>query len=231
MKLHVKHFCTTTIAVLFLIFNAVADPDLFTVTVTGGNSFKISRDDASAASYVFYYTQSGSAVAGIHYTDVSGILEFPVGIKEKTIYVSELPVSTSDKYMYMTNRKYHLFVYNNSMSPIQANSWTTKDKGYSYSTEKQQLICNGYKADQHLRVHDGVLTLDDAFTAEDKEYFTLTNQTPKYKFNVSFQTYEVDDGYYYMGIYFNSNSTDPYKTDKRAATPSGQNGNLYVMDS
>ena len=228
MKLHVKHFCTTTIAVLFLIFNAVADPDLFTVTVTGGNSFKISRTDASAASYVYYYTQSGSAVADIHYTDVSGTLEFPQGIKEKTITVAARTVSDGDKYVNGSrSRDFFFVVYNNSMNPLFTQGSISGWTNYSYSTEKTQKICDGFLADDNLRKHDGVATLASAFTDDDRSYFTNTNQTPKYKFNVSFNTYEVYDGYYYMGIYFNSESSNPWKATKVAATPSGQNENLY----
>ncbi|MBP5724725.1 MAG: InlB B-repeat-containing protein [Bacteroidales bacterium] len=229
MKLHVKHFCTTTIAVLFLILNAVADPDLFTVTVTGGNSFKISRTDASAASYVYYYTQSGSAVADIHYNDVSGTLEFPEGIREKTITISSRTVSDGDKYVSSSrSRDFYFVVYNNSMTPLYTNGYVSGWTNYSYSSEKQQKIFpGGFTADDHLRTHDGVVALAEAFTDDDRSYFTNTNQKPKYKFNVSFQTYEVVDGYYYMGIYFNSNSSDPWKTHKVAATPSGKDANLY----
>ena len=229
MKLHVKHFCTTTIAVLFLIFNAVADPDLFTVTVTGGNSFKISRTDASAASYVYYYTQSGSAVADIHYTDVSGTLEFPQGIKEKTITVAARTVSDGDKYVSGSrSRDFFFVIYNNSINPLFTQGYVSGWTNYSYSTEKTQKICDGFLADDdNIRKHDGVATLASAFTDEERSYFKNTNQTPKYKFNVSFKTYEVDDGYYYMGIYFNSESSNPWKTTKVAATPSGQNANLY----
>ena len=107
------------IALLFLFLNANADPDLFTVTVTGGNSFKISRTDASAASYVYYYTQSGSAVADIHYTDVSGTLEFPQGIKEKTITVAARTVSDGDKYVSGSrSRDFFFVIYNNSINPL-----------------------------------------------------------------------------------------------------------------
>ena len=62
---------------------AFADPDSFTVSVSGGNVFTISRSDASAAGWVEYYTQSGSAVAGIHYEDVAGRLEFAKGESSK----------------------------------------------------------------------------------------------------------------------------------------------------
>ena len=229
MKLHVKHFCTTTIAVLFLILNAVADPDLFTVTVTGGNSFMISRSDASAASYVYYYTQSGSAVADIHYTDVSGTLEFPQGIKEKTITVAARTVSDGDKYVSGSrSRDFFFVIYNNSINPLFTQGYVSGWTNYSYSTEKTQKICDGFLADDdNIRKHDGVATLASAFTDEERSYFKNTNQTPKYKFNVSFKTYEVDDGYYYMGIYFNSESSNPWKTTKVAATPNGQNANLY----
>ncbi|MBP5582353.1 MAG: InlB B-repeat-containing protein, partial [Bacteroidales bacterium] len=229
MKLHVKHFSTMAIALLFLFLNANADPDLFTVTVTGGNSFKISRTDASAASYVYYYTQSGSAVADIHYNDVSGTLEFPQGIKEKTITVAARTVSDGDKYVSGSrSRDFFFVIYNNSINPLFTQGYVSGWTNYSYSTEKTQKICDGFLADDdNIRKHDGVATLASAFTDEERSYFKNTNQTPKYKFNVSFKTYEVDDGYYYMGIYFNSESSNPWKTTKVAATPNGQNANLY----
>ncbi len=217
------------IALLFLFLNANADPDLFTVTVTGGNSFKISRTDASAASYVYYYTQSGSAVADIHYTDVSGTLEFPQGIKEKTITVAARTVSDGDKYVSGSrSRDFFFVIYNNSINPLFTQGYVSGWTNYSYSTEKTQKICDGFLADDdNIRKHDGVATLASAFTDEERSYFKNTNQTPKYKFNVSFKTYEVDDGYYYMGIYFNSESSNPWKATKVAATPNGQNANLY----
>lgn len=122
----IRRICTVLMAVFCFSMYAIADPDAFSVSVSGGNTFTISRTDASAASYVDYYTLGGTAIAGIHFTHVEGRLDFAVGETSKTVTVELLPVSTIDKYVYYgAERFFEFFTYNNAMSQIQTQGTIT----------------------------------------------------------------------------------------------------------
>lgn len=122
----IRRICTVLVAVFCFSMHATADPDAFSVSVSGGNTFTISRTDASAASYVDYYTQGGTAIASIHFTDVSGRLEFAVGETSKTVIVPLLTVSSIDKYVYYgATRYFNFFTYNNAMSQIRTQGTIT----------------------------------------------------------------------------------------------------------
>ncbi|MBP5582513.1 MAG: hypothetical protein J6X43_00970, partial [Bacteroidales bacterium] len=229
MKLHLKHLCVTVLSILFLCINVFADPDQFTVSVSNGNKFTISRTDASAASYVDYYTQSGSAVAGIHYVEKSGRLVFNAGETTKTVTIDLYSLrKTIDDYAKNSElRKYFFVVYNNYMSPIRTEGYFSTGNSYSEPPERQITICDSYTQHDKLAYETASQCLRNVHSPTDEEYYTITQQTPKYKFNVSFDTYEVVDGYYFIGIYLNGNKSDPYKSNGLAAVLSGASQNIY----
>jgi len=108
---------STLFILMAMALAAFADPDSFTVSVSGGNVFTISRSDASAASWVEYYTQSGSAVAGIHYEDVAGRLDFAAGESSKIVTVPLYSVASIDKFNLEAgiSRLFYFCIHNNSM--------------------------------------------------------------------------------------------------------------------
>ena len=141
MKPYTPKFLITLLALLCTFFSSFADPDLFTISVTNGNTFTISRTDASAASYVDYYTQSGSAVAGIHFEAISGRLEFAKDETEKTLTVPALEVSTIDNYVLTTeNHTFSLCIYNNHMPSLMAEGSFNNTKTVPEPSEKNILL-------------------------------------------------------------------------------------------
>ena len=223
MKPVTSKIILTLSAICIAFLEAIADPDLFTVSVTNGNTFTISRTDASAASYVDYYTQSGSAVAGIHYEDVSGRLEFAVGETAKIVTVSEKLVTTIDKYVKTGGfRCFSFFIYNNCMSPVRAEGVFTNGVEYEHPSEKQQVL-SGYAVvtDDYVFNAKGTSTIAEMFTDSEKEYIPLTGQTLKYKFYISLYVLYRYPGWNDIGIYFDDYSSNPQYE------PNGQDQNLY----
>ena len=145
MKSHTLKSLTSLWALLCAFVSSFADPDSFTVSVSGGNVFTISRTDASAASWVEYYTQSGSAVAGIHYEDVAGRLCFAAGEYSKIVTVPLYSVASIDKYNILgSSRQFYFCIHNNSMAstPRSTGSWNdaTIISASDISVTSQQTI-------------------------------------------------------------------------------------------
>ncbi len=191
---------STLFILMAMALAAFADPDSFTVSVSGGNVFTISRSDASAASWVEYYTQSGSAVAGIHYEDVAGRLDFAAGEYSKIVTVPLYSVASIDKFNLESgiSRLFYFCIHNNSMANTpRATGWwddATVISASDISVTSQQTICpaGSYGTwDDGLYFHVRTKTervcsnaIGDAFTDSQKLYYTLTDQTAKYDFNL-----------------------------------------------
>ena len=129
---------STLFILMAMVLAAFADPDSFTVSVSGGNVFTISRTDASAASWVDYYTQSGSAVAGVHYEDMTGRLDFAKGESSKIVTVPLYSVSSADKYYIdsdYSRRYFNFCVHNNSMPATKRSIGTWNNGTYISSDE------------------------------------------------------------------------------------------------
>ncbi|MBP5724855.1 MAG: InlB B-repeat-containing protein, partial [Bacteroidales bacterium] len=179
-----------------------ADPDSFTVSVSGGNVFTISRSDASAAGWVEYYTQSGSAVAGIHYEDVAGRLDFAAGEYSKIVTVPLYSVASVDKFNLESgiSRLFYFCIHNNSMANTpRATGWwddATVISASDISTTRQQKIAD----DIELRGNNNTKpyseeykcssSIGDAFSGKEKDYYALSDQTLSYDFNVQ-MTYDT----------------------------------------
>ena len=194
-------------------FAALADPDIFTVSVSDGNVFIIKRTDASTASYVDYYTQSGSAIAGIHYEPIFGRLEFAKDETEKTLTVPALEVSTIDSYVIATeNHTFSLCIYNNHMPSLMAEGSFNNTKSIPEPFEKSILLSPYFRGNDDLETYITSPNLFDTIpnTDVDKVYFTLSEQIPRYKFNIQFYMRYVTAGWADLSIYFDNKDTGPY---------------------
>ena len=196
MKLPTLKPLITLSALLCAFFSSSADPDSFTVSVSGGNVFTISRSDASAAGWVEYYTQSGSAVAGIHYEDVAGRLDFAAGEYSKIVTVPLYSVASIDKFNIESgiSRLFYFCIHNNSMAntPRSTGWWddATVISASDISTTRQQKIADdvelGWGSDHYFMCSS---SMEDAISGITKDYYTLSDQTAKYDFNVSITYY------------------------------------------
>ena len=230
-----------------------ADPDIFTVSCSNGNVFTISRTDASAASWVEYYTQSGSAVAGIHYEDVAGRLDFAAGESSKIVTVPLYSVSSADKYYIDSDdpiRYFNFCVHNNSMPATKRSIGTWNNGTYISSDDititRQQTICGPFVFGNSIETcyykeRDIMCpsTIAEAFTNSDYTYYTLSEQTPKYAFNVqySFRCNVNQSHIHTVGITLDGHSSIPASPISMSGgcksclgsnlnTPNGINDNL-----
>ncbi len=206
MKPYTQKFLITLFALLCACLSSFADPDLFTISVTNGNVFTISRTDASAASYVDYYTQSGSAIAGIHFESISGRLEFAKDETEKTLTVPASEVSTIDNYVLTTeNHTFSLCIYNNHMPAMMAEGSFNNTKTVPEPSEKNILLKEYFLGTDDYTTYVTSPNLFDTIpdTDVDKAYFVLSEQTPRYKFQMVFTMQLLTEGWTDLSIYFN----------------------------
>ena len=95
----------------------------FTVT-NSGSTFTITRSSSSGTENVYYRTVSLSAIAGVHFTEVIGILNYLDGESEKTVTVTETPVidlSLQYQFQLDTTRTYRFEVLDHSGSQLAYN--------------------------------------------------------------------------------------------------------------
>ena len=250
MKSHTLKSLISLSALLCAFVSSFADPDSFTVSCSNGNVFTISRTDASAASWVEYYTQSGSAVAGIHYEDVAGRLDFAAGESSKIVTVPLYSVASIDKYnLSGSSRQFYFCIHNNSMTstPRATGSWNdaTVISASDISVTSQQTICPGFSIGQsqvdHVFSERNFICKDaigDALTNSQKSYYTLTNQAAKYDFNIELTynyTYDHDSYPQAVGITLDGNSNElgvvrygsRYYYIESKITPTGLDQNLF----
>ncbi|MBO7055506.1 MAG: InlB B-repeat-containing protein [Bacteroidales bacterium] len=205
MRIFTSKFLLTLSALCIAFLEAFADPDLYTISVTNGNVFTISRTDASAASYVDYYTQSGSAIAGIHFESISGRLEFAKDETEKTLTVPALEVSTIDNYVLTTEKHtFFLCIYNNHMPAMMAEGSFNNTKLIPEPSEKNILLKEYFLGTDDYTTYITSPNLFDTLpdTDVDKAYFILSEQTPHYKFNLQLYMQLVYAGWYDISLYF-----------------------------
>lgn len=186
---------STLFILMAMVFAAFADPDSFTVSVSGGNVFTISRSDASAASWVEYYTQSGSAVAGIHYEDVAGRLDFAAGEYSKIVTVPLYSVASIDKFNIESgiSRLFYFCIHNNSMANTpRATGWwddATVISASDINTTQAQKITDDISLGYNQYDFTCNSAMGDAFSGITKDYYTFSDQTGKYDFQVQMTYY------------------------------------------
>ena len=223
-----KKLFTTLLLITATMLSSFADSDIFTITVSDGNMFIIKRTDASTASYVDYYTQSGSAIAGIHFEPIFGRLEFAKDETEKTLTIPALEVSTIDNYVLTTEEHtFFLFIYNNHMPPLMAKGSFNNIRTIPEPFEKNiLLIKDRFRANDDYKTYITSPNLFDTLpnTDADKSYFILSEQMPRYKFNMSFLMRHIFDGWSYLSIYFYKDENmqivykaEDYEIDNRTA--------------
>ena len=208
---------STLFILMAMVLAAFADPDSFTVSVSGGNVFTISRSDASAAGWVEYYTQSGSAVAGIHYEDVAGRLDFAAGEYSKIVTVPLYSVASIDKFNIESgiSRLFYFCIHNNSMAntPRSTGWWddATVISASDISTTQAQKITDDISLGYNQYDFTCNSAMSDAFSGITKDYYTFSDQTGKYDFQVqmTFYTRSVsDDNIYGVGITLDGNTSE-----------------------
>ena len=109
----------------------------FTVT-NDGNTFTITRSSSSGTENVYYRTVNLSAIAGVHFTEAVGILNFLDGESEKTVTVTETPIgSIAEQYLFQmdTKRTYRFEVLDHSGSQL-----AYKDRDLTYGSDYQHSI-------------------------------------------------------------------------------------------
>lgn len=123
-----------TIAALAMGQSAWAE-NTWSVSNTSSSTFTITRSgDLSVTETVCFRTVSLSAIAGQHFTDISGQLTFGVDEDSKDVKVTELtPSNESYKYQTATTRKYRFEVLDQG-GFLLANCDRTYTTGSSIST-------------------------------------------------------------------------------------------------
>ena len=92
----------TLFLIVALLTAMTAWASTFSVT-NSGNTFIITRSSSSGTESVYYRTLSLSAMAGVHFTDAVGTLNFQDGESEKTVTVTETPIdSIAEQYLFQT---------------------------------------------------------------------------------------------------------------------------------
>ena len=185
----------------------------FSVTCSG-STFTITRSDTSAAASVKYRTVSQSAVAGIHFTAVSGTLTFASGQSSKTVKVAETKATATEDFFYMSGstRTYGFEVMAASNNQLLASCQRTLDnntglalsssglysaKTATVFTDETKVTDSGYNQAYHA------VPLD-AYTTGEREYFRLTGA--RLLMAVDLEVKESDDGYQYIQIIANSSA-------------------------
>lgn len=212
----------TLIVILFINILTIAS-DIISSVSCSGNVFTITRADANGPCVAYYRTQNGSAVGGIHFIPVAGMLEFSDGEKTKTVTVSELvPTDMNQFYgssLTSKNRCYMFEVWNDAApkksatrtmynadklitlgslrSGVTYNLLSTKDVSTYTVLKTDFLDAETFETD--------ISAWTNQFSKEVQKYYASLNQTLGYNVSMTFGTddneYSSDDGYAeYAGI-------------------------------
>ena len=65
-----------TISLIFVSFTSSMAGEVISSVTPQGNTFIISRDDATGPCVAYYRTVDGSAIGGVHYIETSGEIAF-----------------------------------------------------------------------------------------------------------------------------------------------------------
>ncbi len=229
-----KHFLhLPTKALIAVLLMAIMPPlahaaSTFSVRYLNGK-FDVTRSDTVGSETVLYRTVSMTALAGVHFTPASGSLTFNNGDKTLTVEVSENSnVAAIYRYQSTQTRSYVLEVLDlngyflakgTRVISYGSGSVVTKDKftevkSYSLGSSEFKVTDKGYKQGYHA------IPVTSFFnTNVPREYMAATNAY--LSLLVEFEACEVDDGYQYVQILINNESTcdegagdgDPGPTD------------------
>jgi hypothetical protein len=178
-----------------------------------GNVFTITRSETTEQATVKYRTVSLSALAGKHFTEATGMLEFAVGESEKTVTVIEAALGDIEaQYRYQTGlfRSYRFEVLNAGGSVV-----SHCERVIVYGTDYQIELEKFFK-NVEVKAFSGPVTVDDVgygtspntyhsiniadyFSATaPQEYFAAIGTQLGMTFD--FQAKEIEDGYQYLQI-------------------------------
>jgi len=207
-------------------------------TTTHKTTFTITRTtNTSTYERLLYRTVSLSAIAGQHFTDVSGELYFNANHNAEIVEVTELPGNSTDAYHFQTDaaRTYRLEVLDPGGFRLVykdrniTNDLTGIDKTRAFGeqvltikSEPFRVTDGGYAQAYHS------LTVSDYYTAAaPKDYLVLAGAS--LRMTVTFDAHEEDDGYQYVQIYANT-PADKDHTDTGAGNgiPGNYNFARYV---
>ena len=184
----------------------------FSVT-NADNIFTITRTETVEVETVNYRTVSLSALAGKHFTEATGSLEFAVGESEKMVTVTETAIGDIEaKYRYQTGllRSYRFEVLNTA-GAVVAHCNRAIVYGTGYQVELMKFFKN-----VEVKAFSGPVTVDDVgygtspntyHSIDIAEYFAAT--APQEYFaaigtqlgmTFDFQAKEIEDGYQYLQI-------------------------------
>ncbi|MBR6285220.1 MAG: BspA family leucine-rich repeat surface protein [Muribaculaceae bacterium] len=231
---HLLHLQTKAlIAVLLMVILAPLAHAASTFTVdylSSTGKFTVTRSNTTGSETVLYRTVSLSALAGVHFAPVSGSLTFNDGIETLEVPVTEysnVPAiyryqnSNSRSYMlevldingYYLAKKVRYIGYGSASNVTKAKF--NEVKSYTISSSEFTVTDKGYKQGYHA------IPVTNFFTSNvPYEYLAATRC--KLEMLVEFDAREVDDGYQYIQILINNETTcdegagdgDPGGTDK-----------------
>ena len=146
-----------TISLIFVSYTSAMAGEVISV-IAQGNTFIISRDDATGPCVAYYRTVDGSAIGGVHYIETSGEITFADGEKTKRITVTELNVNNGVGQFYTSgvNRSYSFEVWNDvtSKKTVTRNLYNA-DKVVSYANVySNPVYVNHYNSQNKLRAWD-----------------------------------------------------------------------------
>lgn len=216
-----------------------ADSDVISdVTVTRNGSdlvYTVSRNNASAATWVNYRTMDGSAVGGIHFTHKSGQLYFKKDVKTMTVSVPVLTPTGIDMYG-NTDRKMGFVAWNDFSDNKYVEASLSNVKSYTFNGDERGLALvkykdsdswqkKGFEVDDDWTVSNSVSI--DCFNKEEQAYLQSTGQEWNYYFRLIFRFDEWDDGCFTVGISDKGNYK-AWDTDNKYGCILGQN--LFVAN-
>ncbi len=202
MKAILRLLLTTSILLLSNIGSYASD--VISSVTASGNTFTITRSDSKGPCRVYYSTQDGSAVGGIHYLDASGTLEFVDGELSKTVNVILLSPTDMNKFSTVNSRDFWFYAWNDQSSKsvqafISVSSSNIIEKSSVYDSEIANTNITGGgspymycydKKDTFVSTYRQyavpVADFTRLFSAIRKNYLAALNQDYKYIFRMTF---------------------------------------------
>lgn len=214
-----------TIAALAMGQSAWAE-NTWSVSNTSSSTFTITRSgDLSVTETVCFRTVSLSAIAGQHFTDISGQLTFGVDEDSKDVKVTELtPSNESYKYQTATTRKYRFEVLDQG-GFLLANCDRTYTTGSSISTSNfLNTTKTGTIQSSVFKVtEDGYNQAGLPKTIASTSFYNAATQGylstagAQLRMTLEFEAKEEQDGYQYLQIL--TDNVDTYDTGSDKGDP------------
>ena len=191
-----------------------ASYDVIKDVTVSGNTFTITRTDASAPTIVYYRTVDGSALGGVHFKHQSDWLYFGTGETEKKVEVSTMTVKDINSYG-NTDRVYGLEAWNDFSETKSAQTSIANSKSFSKVGDWKDIkLSDVYITDSNKPKTNCYIY--SYFSDEDASR-AATGQDWKYYFYITFHFEEIKDGFFRFSV-GTSGYSDPWGgNDKSAA--------------